>query len=81
MVAKPSTKPLAYEPKHIIPGSPTAKKKGMKLVAIGYRRLYICAPCERPGDMPSGRFVTPGGRACARCGAAVAEGLVVVERV
>jgi hypothetical protein len=78
-----TARPLPYEPKHVIPGSPTAKRKAIRqgTVAVGYRRICVCGSCGRAGDIQGGRFVTPGGRACARCGAAVAEGLVVVERV
>lgn len=67
--------------KRLMPSSTGAKARSVQVVAVGLRRLYVCAGCARPTDVPNGRFATPGGRACARCGADVAEGLVVMERV
>jgi len=52
-------------------------------LSLGYRRVHICDvdECHRTNDVANGRFATPGGRACERCGETVTTGFVVVERV
>lgn len=48
----------------------------------GDQRLRICkdSGCDHPGDVSLGGFQTPAGTVCARCGAAITAGRVVLVR-